>query len=86
MKTIDLHNIVAAAIGEQWDAFAQGHPQLAAALDRNLLIQHAAQSVRDDPQFADALAGVQAQGAQQQKLQTLVAGVVRRVMGLIRDN
>lgn len=86
MKSDDLHAVVAQAVGQQWENFASSHPCLAAAMDRELLIQQAVQSVRDDPKFMEAIAGVQAQGAAEQKLQNLAGSAIRKILGLVRDS
>ena len=55
MSQIDLKQVVRIALHNGWQAFAADHPRLAAVMDEHLLVEHATQSIADDPQFQQAL-------------------------------
>ena len=81
MNTIDLKSEVAAAVRDEWPAFAARHPRLAAVLDETLLVEQAVASIRDDPDYREAMETAATVGAGCD----VVAAVVRRLVGrLIR--
>lgn len=62
MDTILLHDLVASQISQQWDAWAQAHPHLAAAIDQTRLTEAAVARLRDDPEFTSAMAQATSDG------------------------
>ena len=81
MNTIDLKNEVAAAVRDEWPAFAARHPRLASVLDETLMIDHAVDLISDDDEYRQAMQTAAEVGAGMQ----VVADVVRRLVAkLIR--
>ena len=81
MNTIDLKSEVAAAVRDEWPAFAARHPRLASVLDETLLIDHAVDLIGEDDEYRDAMETAATVGAGSQVL----ADVVRRLVAkLIR--
>jgi hypothetical protein len=56
MTRIELRRQIELAISQDWPAFVQSHPKLAAVLDQNLLVEEAARALEDDPQYTSAMA------------------------------
>ena len=81
MNTIDLKNEVAAAVRDEWPAFAARHPRLASVLDETLMIDHAVDVISEDDEYHQAMRTAAEVGAGMQ----VVADVVRRLVAkLIR--
>lgn len=76
MKTIDMKDIVERAIQADWARFAQDHPRLAAAIDRQVLVEEATRALSDDPQFLQALARASAAGVLSESVVDLVLPLV----------
>ena len=55
MLHVDLKEQIRRAIATEWPAFEQSHPRLAAAIDQELLIEQAADSLADDPDYRRAM-------------------------------
>jgi hypothetical protein len=55
MTTIQLKEEVRRAIHQSWDTFAAQHPNLAAVIDQELLVEQAMQSIADDPEYRTAM-------------------------------
>ncbi len=47
------------AVQRAYDGWAVEHPSLAAVIDRITLTQHVVESLRDSPEYRDAVAGYQ---------------------------
>ncbi len=62
MNIIYLRGEVERAVNGAWSHFSQEHPHLANVLDREVLIEEATHALRDDPEFAAALANAKAAG------------------------
>jgi len=80
MKQVDLKRLVELAVGAEWSAFEIRHPSLARALDRRILIEQYAQSLRERPEFVEAMRQVEAAGLAHEVLQEDVGRVVRRLL------
>jgi hypothetical protein len=50
-----LRDIIARRMDLHWPRFAEQHPNLAAAVERSMLIDSAVDSLADDPQFRAAM-------------------------------
>ncbi len=55
MTKIQLKDEVRRAIHQNWDTFASEHPNLAQVIDQELLVEHAMQSIADDPEYRTAM-------------------------------
>ena len=55
MQQINLKDEVQKVLAVEWQAFAQSHPHLAAAIDQAILVESAAQSIGDDPAYQKAM-------------------------------
>ena len=62
MNSIYLRGEVERALNIEWDRFAAEHPNLAAQLDREVLIEEATTQLRHDAEFNDVLIRAQACG------------------------
>jgi len=51
-----LQDLVQSRIDLQWSAFAAGHPHLARAIERTVLVEQVIERLADDPAFTDAMA------------------------------
>lgn len=80
MNTIDLKSQVAAAVRDEWPAFAARHPRLAAVLDETLLVDHAVDLISDDDEYREAMATAAAVGAGAQVLADVVRRLVSRLI------
>jgi hypothetical protein len=78
MNQIDLKEHVRAAVRSNWPDFAQAHPHLAGVIDEDLLVEGAASSLVDDPEYQDAMRQAQAAGAVAQGITDLVVRLVNR--------
>lgn len=77
MTRIELRRQVELAISQDWPAFAQSHPKLAAVLDQNLLVEEAANALEDDPNYIEVMGQAMAQGTAAQALIDLVGHFVQ---------
>jgi hypothetical protein len=77
MNTIDLKSHVSRIIRSEWPAFAAQHPRLAAVIDQTLLVQQATDALRDDEEFAHALATAAAAGIMLEALHELILRRIR---------
>ena len=55
MSSINLKDEVQKVISAEWRGFAQRHPRLAEEIDQSLLVEQAAASIADDPDYQRAL-------------------------------
>ncbi len=76
MNPDDLKSHVAAALREEWPAFAARHPHLSAAIEETAWVVVVADSIRDDPQFQSALASAKTLGTLLDQGQHLVRNFV----------
>jgi hypothetical protein len=85
VNTTDLKDIVTAQVDLRWEDFAQAHPQLAAAVERTVLIDSAVARIADDPAYQAAMqaaAADEATAAAAGQLIDLVDRWVRRLLAL----
>ena len=73
---IDLKAEIAAAVRDEWPAFAARHPRLAQVLDETLLVEQAVASIGNDPEYRQAMQTAAAVGTGAQ----VIADVVRRLV------
>jgi hypothetical protein len=59
MTTQPLREVIESRLNLRWTDWAARHPHLAAAIDREHLIDRTAASIRADPRFAAALAAAE---------------------------
>jgi hypothetical protein len=83
MTAQEKKQLVEQAIGSEWTSFAERHPLLARALDRDLLTEHVADRIEDDPDFQRALANARAVSAGFEGLQSTVKRLVRGILAAI---
>jgi hypothetical protein len=55
MSSINLKDEVQKVMAVEWRGFAKRHPRLAEVIDQSLLVQQAAASIADDPDYQRAL-------------------------------
>ena len=55
MSETDMKAIVAQAVGEAFDKWAESHPSLAAVIDKSLLIERTAESLRKSDEYKQAI-------------------------------
>ena len=55
MSSINLKDEVQKILAVEWKSFADRHPRLAEVIDRALLVEQAAGSIADDPDYQRAL-------------------------------
>jgi len=55
MSSINLKDEVQKVLAAEWKGFAQRHPRLAEVIDQSLLVEQAAGSIADDPDYQRAL-------------------------------
>jgi len=55
MENEQIQQIVVRAVQQAYDAWAVEHPSLAAVIDRITLTEQATESLRNSPQFAEAM-------------------------------
>jgi hypothetical protein len=78
MLNINLKHHVTAAINADWAGFAMAHPNLARVIDRDLLIEQAAASIAEAPEYRQAMEDVARAGAPAALLAELIARLARR--------
>jgi hypothetical protein len=83
MNTIDLKAHVASALKTEWASFAAEHPRLASVIDETLLVQQATDALRDDEEFAHALATAAAAGILLEALHELILRRIRTWMNAL---
>ncbi|HQY87891.1 MAG TPA: hypothetical protein PK402_04480 [Tepidisphaeraceae bacterium] len=79
MTESNLRELVTQAIDRDWTSFATDHPALAQLLDRQLLIEHASNRLRDDDAFQKAISDGQAISASVEWMIDMARPFVRRV-------
>jgi hypothetical protein len=77
MNETNLKEQVRAAIQSAWPAFSQSHPNLAAVIDEELMVESASTSISDDPHYQDAMRQADAAGMAAQTIANLVENFVR---------
>ncbi|MGC4030760.1 MAG: hypothetical protein QM754_03275 [Tepidisphaeraceae bacterium] len=55
MSTIDLKKQVAAAVSVRWDEFVRRHPNVAAVVDQQMLVDNAAAAIANDAAYQQAM-------------------------------
>ena len=55
MENEQIQQLVVRAVQQAYDAWAMEHPSLAAVIDRITLTEQATESLRNSPQFAEAM-------------------------------
>jgi hypothetical protein len=80
---LDVKGAVEKAIGGEWEAFEQQHPHLAAALDRELLVEQATAALAEDPGYQEAMAQTVEMGVGLEAIGEIVIRFVRQWMGAI---
>ncbi len=80
MTAQEIKQLVERAIGSEWPGFAERHPLLARALDRDLLTEHVADRIEDDPDFQRTLAHARAVAAGFDVLHPIIERLVRRIL------
>lgn len=83
MLSVSLKDHVQQALRQQWPAFARAHPQLAAVMDRTLLLEQATLVLADDAEFRDALERGAAAGLASQTLTDLAGRLVGRFLAAL---
>ena len=78
MRRISLKDQVIKALDVQWPAFAARHPNLARAIDRTVLVEHAVACIADTPEYRDAMEEAVLAGATAAMLADIVGRFVRR--------
>jgi hypothetical protein len=82
VTAMDLKDQVRRALNEEWPAFAQAHPLLSAAIDLELLVEQAADSLADDVDYRRAMEQAQSTGG---AIDAAVAVIANAVKALIRS-
>jgi hypothetical protein len=80
MTNIQLKEEVRRAIHQNWDTFAAQHPNLAAVIDQELLVEQAMQSIADDPEYRTAMEQSNAVGIGMQALVSFVERFISRFL------
>jgi hypothetical protein len=83
MSDTRIATLVEQAVGKRFDQWAAGHPSLAAVIDRVVLVEQAAQSLRATDTYRQAVdAYRQARGKQQliEELTTLAGAVLETIL------
>lgn len=73
---INLKQEVERAIRSEWRSFTVNHPHLAAVIDEELLIEHAAASLRDDPEYQQTMQTAAAANVGAEVLHDLIVRLV----------
>ena len=82
MNRIELQTMVTHELDYRWEDFVAAHPMLAAAMDRELVLESLAASIADDPQFAASMASLESSGALQATVQKFIIQAVTIVLRL----
>lgn len=72
MKKINLKALVTTAVKQEWPAFAEAHPHLAAILSEDVMIEPCAASLAQNPDYMTSLKEAVAIGIGIETLQDLV--------------
>ncbi len=80
MNAIDLKAHVRRAIGAGWDEFARAHPLLSQAIDQDVLVEQAVNSIADDPEYRNAMEQARAVGIGITAMESFVTRFVGRWM------
>lgn len=81
MRSVQLRQVVQKEIGQQWPAFAEKHPHLAAAIDQRLLVEQAMQRLCDDPAYREAMEQASVSAVGIGIVGDMVRGFVREWLG-----
>jgi len=68
------------ALGIEWAEFESRHPALAAALDKQMMIELALTRLADDPAYQKAIADAEASSLTISTIEALLQGKVRSVL------
>ena len=80
MSLIDSKPYIERAILNEWSAFAENHPRLAAALDQQMLIEQATAQLTADPEYLKAMDQAAAANLAADSLLALVSRFVRQFL------
>ena len=83
MNTFDLHGHIAAALSTQWSEFESAHPALAAVIDQSLLVHTAATSLKNDPEFQQAVTVARKAGVGQAVITSVLPLIERYAIGFL---
>ncbi len=80
MQRVEVKEMVARAVGGQWDEFAKKHPHLAAAIDRQLLVERTLEELHASEEFAQAMRQVDAGAAEGSVLEEIIGRVAKVIL------
>lgn len=80
MNTLNLKDEIERAVRGEWQTFATNHPHLAAVVDEELLIEHATASLKDDPEYQQAMQSAAAAHLGAEVLRELIARLVGQIV------
>ena len=80
MQSMNLKDEVSKALEMEWEAFAAAHPRLAAAIDREVLVEEATASLSDDPLYRAAMEEAATMSVPAGLVTDLVRTVVKQVL------
>ena len=83
MNAIDLKDHVRRAISSGWDEFARAHPLLSQAIDQDVLVEQAMNSIADDPEYKTAMEQSAAVGIGMSAVESFVTRFVGRWMSAL---
>lgn len=83
-QSIDPRPLILAAVNLDWPEFIARHPHLAAAIDREMLVQTLTARLADDPTYQSSIAEAQLLGAISETLRNQIANLVRQSLGILR--
>lgn len=83
MNTIDIRQQVKLAIDQSWDEFAREHPQLARAIDRQVLVERAVASLDQDGSYQLVMREALALGTLSAEAIGLIRSLVRKILALV---
>jgi hypothetical protein len=73
-----LKKSVRAAIGSEWEAFAQAHPKLVAVIDESLVVDAAMESLSESVEYQETMADAMAMGTAAETMVEFVGKFVKR--------
>jgi hypothetical protein len=77
MNTTNVKDQIREALAMEWPAFQARHPNLAAVLDQELLIDQATAQLADDPEYKKAMTEAQAIGMTAQTAVQIARGFIQ---------
>lgn len=80
MNITNLRELVSRVIDRDWKSFEIEHPMLSQLLDRELLVEHASNRLRDDVEFQKAISDAQAINSSIEFMMENIRPLVRRVI------